>query len=69
MNQTPYETRGFRLFDLVSYEGKCWYIHGRRLKGAFAIKRLSDSEKLERVPSKLRFISEQHAYLIEKVKY
>jgi len=39
-NQAPYLVKGFRLFDIVKAKGKEWYIHGRRLKGAFALKNL-----------------------------
>lgn len=32
-NQAPYEVMGFRLFDVVDYEGKEYYISARRTKG------------------------------------
>ena len=66
-NQAPYETRGYRLFDLVSVDGDLWYIHGRRLKGCFLLKRLSDGSSLNRSPSKLAFVAHQTSYNVEKI--
>ena len=66
-NQAPYETRGYRLFDLVSFEGALWYIHGRRHKGCFLLKRLSDGSSLNRSPSKLAFVAHQASYIVDKV--
>ena len=40
-NQAPREIKGFRLFDVVSYQNTSAYIHGRRSSGFFVIK---DSE-------------------------
>ena len=44
-NQAPYEVMGFRLFDVVDYEGKEYYISARRTKGYFAL-RDSDGNKV-----------------------
>ena len=67
VNQAPYETKGYRLFDLVSVDGALWYIHGRRVKGSFLLKRLSDGTSLNKVPTKLRLVSHQPSYIQEKV--
>ena len=67
-NQAPYETRGYRLFDLVSFEGALWYVHGRRVKGAFVLKSLSDGTSREKTPTKLTFVAHQASYIIEKVQ-
>lgn len=40
LNQAPYIVKGFRLFDKVSYQGKPYYIFGRRSSGAFDIRDL-----------------------------
>jgi len=37
-NQTPYEIKGFRLFDTVRYNSLPAYVHGRRTTGYFVIK-------------------------------
>ena len=44
-NQAPYEVKGFRLFDKVSYNGKECFIFGRRTSGSFDI-RLLDGTKI-----------------------
>jgi N6-L-threonylcarbamoyladenine synthase len=44
-NQAPYEVKGFRLFDKVSYEGQIGFITGRRSSGYFALKTI-DSQKI-----------------------
>lgn len=67
VNQAPYETKGYRLFDLVSVDGALWYIHGRRVKGSFLLKRLSDGTSMNKVPTKLRLVSHQPSYIQEKV--
>ena len=66
-NQAPYETRGYRLFDLVSFDGDLWYIHARRVNGSFLLKHLSDGTSLEKTPSKMSLVSHQASYIIEKV--
>lgn len=40
-NQAQYLVKGFRLFDKVEYEGKLYYIFGRRNSGFFDIRNLS----------------------------
>lgn len=44
LNQAPYIVKGFRLFDKVSYQGKPYYIFGRRNSGAFDIRDLSGNK-------------------------
>ena len=44
-NQAPYEVKGFRLFDKVSYEGQIGFITGRRSSGYFVLKTI-DSQKI-----------------------
>lgn len=44
-NQAPYEVKGFRLFDKVSYNGRECFIFGRRTSGSFDI-RLLDGTKI-----------------------
>lgn len=38
LNQAPFEVKGFRLFDKVSFEGKEYFILGRRSTGYFDIR-------------------------------
>ena len=66
-NQAPYETQGYRLFDLVSVDSALWYVHGRRVKGAFLLKHLSDGNSLEKTPTKITLVAHQSSYIIEKV--
>ena len=64
-NQTPYFTKGFCLFDKVSAKNNEWYIHGRRLKGAFVLKTLGGNT-LEIAPSKIKRMCSQHGYITER---
>lgn len=64
-NQADYLVKGFRLFDKVKAKGYEWYIHGRRAKGAFVLKTL-EGNKLEIVPSKIKFISKQCSFITER---
>ena len=64
-NQAQFELKGFRLNDIVLAKGEQWFIHGRRLKGAFVLTDLSGN-KLEIAPSKIKFVSHSSAYLTER---
>ena len=66
-NQAEYEVKRFRLFDKVIAKNQEWYIHGRRSKGAFVLKKL-DGKTLEIMPSKIKVICKQTSYLIERRK-
>ena len=44
LNQAPFLVRGFRLFDLVSYEGIPYYVFGRRVSGYFDIRKLDGTK-------------------------
>ena len=37
-NQAPHEIQGIRLFDVVLFDGKEAYVHGRRSSGYFIVK-------------------------------
>ena len=41
LNQAPKYIKGFQLFDKVQYNGKLYYIFGRRLSGYFDIRTLN----------------------------
>lgn len=62
LNQAPIYVKGFRLFDAVKAKGKEWYIHGRRLKGSFALKNLQ-GDTLEITPSKIQLIYRQNQFI------
>lgn len=47
LNQAPYETKGFRLFDKVKYKGQECFIFGRRSSGYFDL-RLLDGTVIHR---------------------
>lgn len=64
-NQAQYSVKGFRLFDKVFAKGRKWYIHGRRLKGAFVLKTLT-GESLEISPSKVKYLCRQTAFITEE---
>lgn len=62
-NQAPYEVKGFRLFDKVSYDGRVYFIFGRRSSGFFDIRTL-DGEKVNNGS-----ISHKKLVLLEKSKH
>ena len=64
-NQATYLIKGYRLYDVVKAKGAIWYIHGRRSSGAFVLKNLS-ADKLEIVPAKIKYISQQHGFIVER---
>ncbi len=64
-NQAEYKVKGFRLFDKVKAQDREWYIHGRRVKGAFVLKTLA-GDKLEIVPNKISFIAPQRGFIVER---
>lgn len=53
-NQTPFETRGFRLFDRVLLDGKIMFVTARRLKGSLTIRDINYENSIEIAPSKLK---------------
>jgi N6-L-threonylcarbamoyladenine synthase len=66
LNQAPYKVKGFRLNDTVRAKGQAWFIHGRRVKGAFVLKKL-DGTTLEIAPSKLRYLNSNTGILTERI--
>ena len=68
LNQAPFIVRGFRLFDLVSYEGSAYYVFGRRTIGYFDIRKL-DGTKVNKGSisyKKLKLINTQKTILTER---
>ena len=66
-NQTPYLVKGFCLFDKVLYQGKSYFIFGRRATGFFDIRTL-DGVKVNKGSvsyKKLRIQDTAKAYLKE----
>ena len=66
-NQAPYLVKGFRLFDKVLYQGKSYFIFGRRATGFFDIRAL-DGAKVNKGSvsyEKLRIQDAAKAYLKE----
>lgn len=62
--QMEYIVKGFRLYDKVSYQGKEYFIMGRRTSGNFAIRTL-DKEK----PNKSGTLSFRKIKLLETAKH
>lgn len=66
-NQAEYLVKGFRLFDKVSYNGRPYFIFGRRASGFFDIRSLS-GEKVNNGSvscKKLKFLKTAKGYLTE----
>lgn len=64
-NQAEKIVKGFKLFDVVKTKGQVYYIHGRRLKGAFVFKTLA-GDTLETTPNKIKYIRSQQSYITER---
>lgn len=67
LNQAPFLVRGFRLFDLVRYEGIPYYVFGRRVSGYFDIRKLDGTKANNGSVSckKLKLINTQKTILTE----
>ncbi len=66
-NQAEYLVKGFRLFDKVSYDGKFYFIFGRRKSGFFDIRNLS-GEKVNKGSvncKKIKLVEKAKGYLTE----
>jgi N6-L-threonylcarbamoyladenine synthase len=57
-NQASYKVFGYRLNDVVKYQGNRYYIGGRRSSGYFNIRSLEGDEKLNISYMKLGFLYE-----------
>ena len=68
LNQAPFLVRGFRLFDLVRYEGILYYVFGRRVSGYFDIRKLDGTKANNGSVSckKLKLINTQKTILTER---
>ena len=67
-NQASYLVKGFRLFDRVRYQGKNYFVFGRRKTGYFDIRDL-DGHKVNKGSisyKKLEFIEPRKTVLIER---
>ena len=67
-NQTGYLVKGFRLFDKVAYEGREYFIFGRRQSGFFDLRNLSRCKVNKGSLSyrKIRFLEPRQYYLCER---
>lgn len=66
-NQAPYEVKGFRLYDKVSFGGQECFIYGRRSTGYFDLRKL-DGTVVHRSAGckKLRLLEKRKCYLTER---
>lgn len=67
-NQAPHVVKGFRLFDLVKYEGNYYYVFGRRNSGFMDIRTL-DGKKVNKGSvsyKRLNFVSTNKGLLVER---
>ena len=67
-NQAEYMVKGFRLFDVVKYGDKNYFIFGRRNSGFFDIRDLQGAKVNEGSISykKIRFVNTSNTYLTER---
>jgi len=65
--QAGHFVRGFCLHDTVEYNDKLWFIGGLRQRGSFVLKDLFGN-KVEKVPSKIKFLQHNNSYLESEVK-
>lgn len=68
LNQAPFLVRGFRLFDLVRYEGILYYVFARRVSGYFDIRKLDGTKANNGSVSckKLKLINTKKTILTER---
>lgn len=68
LNQAPFIVKGFRLFDLVEYQKKLFYVFARRKSGYFDIRRLDGTMANNGSISykKLRLVETRRALLTER---
>ena len=57
-NQADYKVFGYRLNDVVKYQGEKYYIGGRRERGSFNIRSLEGDKRLDISYKKLKFLYE-----------
>ena len=57
-NQADYKVFGYRLNDVVKYQGEKYYIGSRRERGYFNIRSFDENKKLDRSYKKLTFLYE-----------
>jgi hypothetical protein len=65
--QVGHFVKGFCLHDTVRYDNKLWFIGGLRQRGSFVLKDLFGN-KVEKAPSKIKFLQHNNSYLESKVK-
>lgn len=65
--QAGHFVKGFCLHDTVKYDNKLWFIGGLRQKGSFVLKDMLGN-KVEKVPSKIKFLQHNNSYLESEVK-
>ena len=67
-NQAPYEVKGFRLYDKILYQGREYYIFGRRSSGFFDIRTLDGKKENNGSISykKLKLLETKKYYLTER---
>ena len=67
-NQAGYLVKGFRLFDKVAYEGREYFIFGRRQSGFSDLRNLSGCKVNKGSLSyrKIRFLEPRQYYLCER---
>jgi len=65
-NKSPYIVKGFRLFDKIAWDGKECFVFGRRLKGAFDLRKLDGTRVKEVTPTKIKLLEYASSILIER---
>lgn len=67
LNQSPYEVKGFRLYDKVKYKNEECFVFGRRVTGSFDIRKLDGTKISAGVTyKKLELIEKRKGYLWER---
>lgn len=65
--QCPYEVKGYRLFDVVRWQGKEWLVKSRRVRGTFLLQVLGGTEKKDGVSyKKLLLVRKSHGRIMHK---
>ena len=62
--QQVHVIKGYRLHDIVRYDGELYDIVGRRESGGFVLMKLSDGSRTERAPSKFSYVRRNGRMLV-----
>ncbi len=67
LNQTPYDTYGFKLHDVVIYNNELYRMVARRSSGYMTIEHLQTKERTTRSYKKMKLVYNNHGFFVKKM--